>query len=101
MMTEGDLPLPISDFRKRWRRVLIAAQINKEGGSREENFHFHDLRTVFAGRMREKGADAFTIQKAFGHSSMSITDIYMEEDLERIRAAVKRLDDVQDMEGVQ
>ena len=48
MIDDEQLPFPVKDFRKRWYTALRNAGINKRGGTREENYHFHDLRSYFA-----------------------------------------------------
>lgn len=41
MIEDRQLPFPVKDFRKRWYTALRNAGINKKGGTREENYHFH------------------------------------------------------------
>jgi integrase len=101
MLTDGQIPIPINDFRKRWHKALIAAGINKEGGTREENFHFHDLRHLFGSELLKRGVSPYHIQELFGHSDMKTSAIYISPEQNQLAEAVKRLDDVQDMEGVQ
>jgi integrase len=101
MVADSQLPLPITDIRKRWRKVLIEAGINKEGGSREENFHFHDLRTMFGSELKKRGVDNYYIQQLFAHSDMETSTIYLTSELPKLVEAVKKLDDVQEMEGMQ
>jgi site-specific recombinase XerD len=80
---------------------LIEAGINKEGGSREENFHFHDLRTMFGSELKKRGVDNYYIQQLFAHSDMETSTIYLTSELPKLVEAVKKLDDVQEMEGMQ
>jgi integrase len=101
MVSDGQLPFPLKDFRKRWHKALIAAGINKPDGTREENFHFHDLRKEFASELIRRNVNPNIVQKLFAHSDMSITNIYMDADAEMLFDAVKRLDDVQQTEGIQ
>jgi integrase/recombinase XerD len=99
MLADDQLPLPISDFRKRWRRVLVAAGINKEGGSREDNFHFHDLRHIFGTELLKRGANPYHIKDLFAHSSMEISAIYISSEFEQLRDTVRLLDP-QEMGGI-
>lgn len=59
---------PLKDIKKVWERAVAAAGI--------PNLRFHDLRGVFATVMLEAKADSFTIQRALGHSSDSMTKRY-------------------------
>lgn len=68
---------PFADFRRRWHGCLVRAKINKEDGTREENFHFHDLRDEFATSLVGNNANPKWIQDLFAHSDMGITDRYM------------------------
>jgi integrase len=95
MSNEGHLPFPL-DPRKRWRRALINAGINKKGGTREENYHFHDLRKEQATSLLRNGVNPEIIRQLFGHSAMKITQKYMMPEMDSMRAAVNTLDDVQD-----
>lgn len=102
MVRDSQLPFPLKDFRKRWHRVLISAGINREGGTREENFHFHDLRTEFGSEMIKKNVNPKVVQQLYAHSTPAITDVYIAEDFNEMAEAVKRLDeDVQNSEVVQ
>ena len=94
MVVDRQLPFPLKDFRKRWHPVLIRAGINKPGGTREENYHFHDLRSYFASELIRRNTNPLVIQNLFAHSDMSITNIYAETEAELMLEAVKRLDDV-------
>ncbi|MBX3290414.1 MAG: site-specific integrase [Acidobacteria bacterium] len=92
MIADKQLPFPITDFRKRWNAVLIRAKINKPGGTREENYHFHDLRTYFASELIRRNTNPLIVQNLFAHSDMSITNIYAETDADLMLEAVKQLD---------
>ena len=93
MIAERQLPFPIKDFRKRWHSVLIRAKINERGGTREENYHFHDLRSYFASELIRRNTNPLIVQNLFAHSDMSITNIYVETEADLMLEAVKRLDD--------
>jgi len=92
MISENQLPFPITDFRRRWNPLLIRAKINKIGGTREENYHFHDLRTYFASELIRRNTNPLIVQNLFAHSDMSITNIYAEADADLMLEAVKKLD---------
>jgi integrase len=84
---------PIRDFKKRWHTALLNAGINKEDGSREENYHFHDVRSWFSQRLLKRNQNKKVIQDLFAHSDASITDIYLTSDEEMMFEAVRSLDD--------
>lgn len=93
---------PVKDFKRRWSSFLVRAKINEKDGTREDNFHFHDLRKEFASNLIKRNVNPKTIQHLFSHSDMSITDIYLEADLPLMLDAVKSLDDgeVQELNAV-
>jgi integrase len=93
MLREAQLPFPLKDFRKRWHRALIAAGINKPGGKRGENYTFHDLRHELASSLIRANVNPEIVRKLFGHSDLSITQIYMNSEMSELSAAVKSLDD--------
>lgn len=84
MRTDGQLPFPLKDFRRRWHRALKNAGI--------ENFRFHDLRKEFASELLRRNVNPNLIQKLFAHSSMAITNIYMHSEMDELKAAVNTLD---------
>ena len=92
---------PIKDFRRRWRRMLEKANINREydkeksaaeNPTREENFHFHDLRTEFGTQLINRNVSPDIVRQLFAHSSMQITEGYIKTD-SALFEAVNRLDD--------
>lgn len=89
---KGDLFL-IKDFRKRWHKALIDAGINKEDGTREENYHFHDIRSWLSQRLLKRNTNSKVIQNLFAHSDESITDIYLTADEMMMADALRSLDD--------
>lgn len=93
MIADHQLPFPVKDFRKRWYAALRNAGINKKGGTREENYHFHDLRSYFASELIKRNTNPLIVQNLFAHSDMSITTIYAQSDQRQLLEAVKRLDD--------
>lgn len=100
MLQDKQLPLPLKDFRKRWRRILVASGINKEGGSREENFHFHDLRHLFGTELLKRGANPYHIKDLFAHSSLEVSSIYISSEMDDLRDTVRLLD-IPEVGGVQ
>ncbi|MEO5859989.1 MAG: tyrosine-type recombinase/integrase [Pyrinomonadaceae bacterium] len=57
-----------------------------------KDFRFHDLRHTAATRMADVGADAFTLAKILGHSSIQMTARYTHATDAAIRRAVENLD---------
>jgi integrase len=94
MIDNEQLPFPVKDFRKRWHTALRNAGINKRGGTREENYHFHDLRSYFASELIKRNTNPLIVQNLFAHSDMSITTVYAQTDNKLMLEAVKRLDDL-------
>lgn len=83
---------PFADFRRRWHGCLIRAKINKKDGTRDDNFHFHDLRSEFATALRSQSQNPEWIQNLFAHSDMGITNIYMSSVPAELFDAVDSLD---------
>jgi integrase len=103
--TSGTLILhrgkPIHDFRTRWKKLLVRAEINVEGGTREDNFHFHDLRTEFGTNLAKNGVHPEVIRQLYAHSSPVITQTYMQVS-DMLHEAVGTLDgNIQQAEGIQ
>jgi integrase len=57
------------------------------------HFRLYDLRHTFLTRLGEAGADAFTIQKMAGHSSILTSQRYVHPTPERVEQAISRLED--------
>jgi integrase len=99
---------PIRDFRTRWSKLLVRANINRSKDpeaevrpTREENFHFHDLRTELASELVRNNVNPIVVQQLFAHSSMQITQGYMQVD-DMLFDAVNSLDEsIQSSEVVQ
>ncbi len=96
MIEDGQLPLPVKDFRKRWDTASPDASINKKDGTRGENFHFHDLRSYLASELIRRNTNPLIVQNLFAHSDISITTVYAQTDDKMLLEAVKRLDEVAD-----
>ena len=92
MAQDNQLPFPLKDFRKRWKRALVAAGINKKGGKRGENFTFHDLRHEMATNLVRNNVNPEIIRQLYGHSAMKITQVYMNPEFEQMSAAMNTLD---------
>ncbi|MFN0279387.1 MAG: tyrosine-type recombinase/integrase [Pyrinomonadaceae bacterium] len=93
MIEDKQLPFPVKDFRKRWYTALRNAGINEKNGTREENYHFHDLRSYFASELIRRNTNPLIVQNLFAHSDMSITTVYAQTDDKLLLEAVKRLDE--------
>ena len=52
----------------------------------------HSFRHTFGTRLGESGADAFTIMKLMGHSSVTVSQKYVHPSPEAIVRAVERLE---------
>ena len=55
------------------------------------DFVLHAMRHTFGTRLGETGADAFTIMKLMGHSSVTISQRYVHPSPEAIEIAYERL----------
>jgi len=69
------------------------------GRAEIEDFHFHDLKHVFATELVKRGNSPELVQLLFAHSDMSVTEVYINQKLELMRSAVNVLDDVQEIGG--
>lgn len=87
----ADALFPMKRFQKRWQRLLERAGINKVGGTRKENFHFHDLRTMLGTTMMDGGTHPRVVQGTFNHSNMTTSSIYMAVGFERQKEALQRV----------
>lgn len=79
---------------RRWLQFsdIRRTGFNKRGGTREENYHFHDLRSYFASELIRRNTNPLIVQNLFAHSDMSITTLYAQTDDKLLLEAVKRLD---------
>jgi len=57
-----------------------------------EDFVLHSLRHTFGTRLGEAGADAFTIMKLMGHSTVTVSQRYVHPSPESMETAVGRLE---------
>ena len=58
-----------------------------------QRLRLYDLRHTFLTRLGKAGADAFTIQKIAGHSSILTSQRYVHPTPERVEQAISRLDE--------
>jgi len=56
-----------------------------------EEFVLHSLRHTFGARLGEAGADAFTIMKLMGHSTITISQRYVHPSPESVELVSERL----------
>lgn len=94
---------PITDFRTRWKKLLVRADINKADGTREQNFHFHDLRTELASTLLRNNVNPELIRQLYAHSSMQITQNYIGAQDDLLQAAIDTVGgpNVINTEGIQ
>ena len=69
---------------KVWQRKLKNANIRYR--------KFHDLRHTFATLMLANGCDLVTLKELMGHSSIKITEIYLEAIPENKTDSIKKMD---------
>ena len=92
MIRDGLLPFPIKYFQKRWERVMRESGINKEGMTREQNFHFHDLRTWLGTELIRHNVSPYYVQELFAHSDIKTSSIYMNAEPSYLAEAMGRID---------
>lgn len=63
MIADGQLPFPVKDFHTRCYSALRNAGINKKDRAREENYHFHDLRSHFASELIKRNTNPPNVQR--------------------------------------
>jgi site-specific recombinase XerD len=59
-----------------------------------EDFVIHSLRHTMLTRLGEAGADAFTIMRIAGHSSMTVSQRYVHPTPESLERAFERLENL-------
>ena len=94
-MTEEESFFEVQRFEKRWKDVLIAAGINKQNGTRNENYHLHDLRLWFGSELLRLNTNPYLIKELFNHSSMQISSIYLKPSENDLLDVVRQLDPVE------
>jgi integrase len=89
-------PMLVSSLDHIHTEVREALQLNPE-------FVIHSLRHTFLTRLGESGAEAFTIMKIAGHSSITMSQRYVHPTPEAMERAMERLDSMNQeaLEGLQ
>jgi integrase len=88
-----DAPILVASLDHQRERIRAALKMPKD-------FVIHSLRHTMLTRLGEAGADAFTIMKIAGHSSVVISQRYVHPSEESTGRAFERLDAVLDMPAV-
>jgi site-specific recombinase XerD len=66
-------------LRKHLRRALRKTGLtNTEAAERAQTYHVHNLRHTFAHNMRKAGFDVLKISKRMHHSSIAVTQLYLD-----------------------
>ena len=65
------------------------------------DFVIHSLRHTFGTRLGESGADAFTIMRLMGHSSVTVSQRYVHPSPETLEVAFERLDSMNNRRRVE
>jgi len=78
-------PMLVSSLDHLHNEVREALKLNPE-------FVIHSLRHTFLTRLGEAGADAFTIMKLAGHSSITMSQRYVHPTPQAMEKAMERLD---------
>lgn len=68
--TEKNKHFDVKWFERAWKNNLK--------GTKFENKRFHDLRHTFATLLLTNGADLITVKELLGHSSVTITEMYLD-----------------------
>lgn len=68
--TEKNKHFDVKWFERAWK--------NNVKGTKFENKRFHDLRHTFATLLLTNGADLITVKELLGHSSVTITEMYLD-----------------------
>jgi len=82
---DGANPLSIFTLEDQHSRLRKALRLPRD-------FVIHSLRHTFGTRLGESGADAFTIMKVMGHSSVTVSQRYVHPTPEALERAFERLD---------
>jgi integrase len=87
-------PILVSSLDHQHVRARAAAQVETENGIQKlpAEFVIHSLRHSFGTRLGESGADAFTIMKLMGHSSVTISQKYVHPTPDTMERAFERLE---------
>jgi integrase len=79
-----ETPISISWLERQHRKVRETLKLPEE-------FVIHSLRHTFGTRLGETGADAFTVMKVMGHSSVTISQRYVHPTPDTMERAFERL----------
>jgi integrase len=79
------LPLLITSLDHQHERLRAALKLSGE-------FVLHSLRHTYGTRLGEAGADAFSIMRLMGHSSVTVSQRYVHPTPEALERAVERLE---------
>ncbi len=74
-------------FSKHFKKACQAAGISK-------GIHFHSLRHSFASNLVQQGVSIYKIKELLGHSSITTTEIYSHLNIDSLREAISKLDDL-------
>ena len=80
---EGGAPLPDSQLDHQHARVRKLLKCSSD-------FVLHSLRHTFGTRLGESGADAFTIMRLMGHSTVTVSQRYVHPSPEAVELAYER-----------
>lgn len=83
--SEGDPPFLVSSLDHQHAELRTLLKLSQE-------FVLHSLRHTMLTRLGESGADAFTIMKIAGHSSVVVSQRYVHPSPESLERAFERLD---------
>lgn len=87
-----DSPLLVTSLDHLHRRVCEPMLDGKKQVLFPREFVLHGLRHTFLTRLGEAGADAFTIMKLAGHSSVTVSQRYVHPTLDSCETAFERLE---------
>jgi integrase len=92
---DGTRPLPIYTIDCQHARVRAALNKGKDDDAiLPPDFVLHSLRHTFLTRMGEAGADAFTIMRLAGHSTVVVSQRYIHPSPEALERAFERLENL-------
>ncbi len=75
-------------FSRRFKSACKKAGINKA-------IHFHSLRHSFASNLVQQGVSLYKVKELLGHASITTTEIYSHLNIDSLREAISKLDDLQ------
>jgi integrase len=87
-----DAPILVTSFDHQHRKVCEPTIDGKKMVRFPREFVLHGLRHTFLTRLGEAGADAFTIMKLAGHSSVTVSQRYVHPTPESCELAFERLE---------